>query len=50
MKLMPESIEQAIAKLESDGQASLCFWTFLGRIQIAFRRADGSVAISSRFP
>jgi len=46
MKLMPESIEQAIAELESDGQAFHIFLDeFSGGIQIAFRRADGSVAI-----
>ncbi|TMD31461.1 MAG: ribosome-associated translation inhibitor RaiA [Chloroflexi bacterium] len=46
MKLMPESIEQAIAELESDGQAFHVFLDeFSGGIQIAFRRADGSVAI-----
>jgi putative sigma-54 modulation protein len=46
MKLMPESIEQAIAELESDGQTFHIFLDeFSGGIQIAFRRADGSVAI-----
>ena len=46
MKLMPESIEQAIAELDSDGQAFHIFLDeFSGGIQIAFRRADGSVAI-----
>jgi putative sigma-54 modulation protein len=46
MKLMPESIDQAIAELESDGQAFHIFLDeFSGGIQIAFRRADGSVAI-----
>ena len=46
MKLLPESIEQAIAELESDGQAFHIFLDeFSGGIQIAFRRADGSVAI-----
>jgi hypothetical protein len=46
MKLKPESIAEAIAELESDGQT---FHVFLeedsGGIQIAFRRADGSVAV-----
>jgi len=45
-KLLPMSIDEAIAELESDGQS---FRVFLdedsGAIQIAFRRADGSVAI-----
>ena len=46
MKLLPESIEQAIAELESDGQAFHIFLDeFSGGIQIAFRRADGSIAI-----
>ncbi len=46
MKLLPESIEQAIAELDSDGQAFHVFLDeFSGSIQIAFRRADGSVAI-----
>ena len=46
MKLLPESIEQAIAELDSDGQAFHVFLDeFSGGIQIAFRRADGSVAI-----
>jgi putative sigma-54 modulation protein len=46
MKLRPESIAEAVAELEADGQA---FHVFLeedsGTIQIAFRRADGSVAV-----
>jgi putative sigma-54 modulation protein len=46
MKLKPESVAEAIEELESDGQA---FHVFLeedsGGIQIAFRRADGSVAV-----
>jgi len=46
MKLLPESIEQAIAELDSDGEAFHLFLDeFSGGIQIAFRRADGSVAI-----
>jgi putative sigma-54 modulation protein len=46
LKLLPESIEQAIAELESDGQAFHIFLDeFSGGIQILFRRADGSVAI-----
>jgi len=46
MKLLPESIDQAIAELESDGQAFHVFLDeFSGGIQIAFRRADGTVAI-----
>jgi putative sigma-54 modulation protein len=46
MKLLPESIEQAVAELESDGQTFHIFLDeFTGGIQIAFRRADGSVAI-----
>jgi putative sigma-54 modulation protein len=46
MKLVPESIEQAVAELDSDGQAFHVFLDeFSGSIQIAFRRADGSVAI-----
>jgi len=46
MKLLPESIEQAIAELDSDGQAFHVFLDeFSGGIQIAFRRGDGSVAI-----
>jgi putative sigma-54 modulation protein len=46
MKLRPMSISQAVAELEADGQA---FHVFLdedsGAIQIAARRADGSVAV-----
>jgi putative sigma-54 modulation protein len=46
LKLLPESIDQAIAELESDGQAFHIFLDeFSGGIQIAFRRADGTVAI-----
>jgi putative sigma-54 modulation protein len=46
MKLLPETVEQAIAELESDGQAFHVFLDeYSGGIQIAFRRADGSVAI-----
>jgi putative sigma-54 modulation protein len=46
LKLLPESLEQAIADLEADGQAFHVFLDeFSGGIQIAFRRADGSVAI-----
>ncbi len=46
MKLLPESVDQAIAELESDGQAFHIFLDeFSGGIQIAFRRADGSIAI-----
>jgi putative sigma-54 modulation protein len=46
LKLLPESVDQAIAELESDGQAFHIFLDeFSGGIQIAFRRADGSVAI-----
>ena len=46
MKQMPESIEQAIAELESDGEVFHVFLDeFSGGIQIAFRRADGTVAI-----
>jgi putative sigma-54 modulation protein len=46
MKLRAESIAEAVAELQSDGQA---FHVFLeedsGEIQIAFRRADGTVAV-----
>ena len=46
MKLRPMSVEDAVSELESDDQA---FHVFLdensGGIQIAFRRADGSVGI-----
>lgn len=46
MKLKPESIAEAVEELLADGQA---FHVFLeedsGEIEIAFRRADGSVAI-----
>ena len=46
LKLRPMSISQAVAELEADGQA---FHVFLdedsGAIQIAARRADGSVAV-----
>jgi putative sigma-54 modulation protein len=46
MKLHPMSIADAIAALRSDGQT---FHVFLdedsGAIEIAFRRADGSVAV-----
>jgi putative sigma-54 modulation protein len=46
MKLKPESIADAVAELEADGQS---FHVFLeedsGGIQIVFRRADGSVAV-----
>ena len=46
LKLLPESVDQAISELESDGQAFHVFLDeFSGGIQIAFRRADGSVAI-----
>lgn len=46
LKLLPESTEQAIAELVSDGEAFHIFLDeFSGGIQIAFRRADGSVAI-----
>ena len=46
LKLLPESLEQALAELESDGEAFHIFLDeFSGGIQIAFRRADGSVAI-----
>jgi putative sigma-54 modulation protein len=46
MKLRPMTISEAVAELEADGQA---FHVFLdedsGAIQIAVRRADGSVAV-----
>jgi putative sigma-54 modulation protein len=46
MKLRPVSVEDAISELQSDGQS---FHVFLdedsGQIEIAFRRADGSVGI-----
>ncbi len=46
LKLHPASVEEAISELESDGQS---FHVFLdedsGTVQIAFRRADGSVGI-----
>ena len=46
MKLLPMSVADAIAALRSDGQS---FHVFLdedsGGIEIAFRRADGSVAV-----
>jgi putative sigma-54 modulation protein len=46
MKLRPMSVGDAIAELQSDGEA---FHVFLdedsGAIEIAFRRADGSVAV-----
>ena len=46
MKLKPESVADAVAELEADGQN---FHVFLeedsGAIQIVFRRADGSVAV-----
>jgi putative sigma-54 modulation protein len=46
LKLVPESIEQALAELDADGQAFHVFLDeFSGGIQIAYRRADGSVAI-----
>jgi putative sigma-54 modulation protein len=46
MKLVPESVEQALAELDSDGLAFHVFLDeFSGGIQIAYRRADGSVAI-----
>jgi len=46
IKLMPESIEQAVAELESDGQPFHVFLDeFTGSVQIAFRRPDGSVAV-----
>ena len=46
VKLLPESQEQAIAELVSDGEAFHIFLDeFSGGIQIVFRRADGSVAI-----
>jgi putative sigma-54 modulation protein len=46
VKLLPESQEQAIAELVSDGEAFHIFLDeFTGGIQIAFRRADGTVAI-----
>jgi putative sigma-54 modulation protein len=46
VKLLPQSTEQAIADLVSDGEAFHIFLDeFSGGIQIAFRRADGSVAI-----
>jgi putative sigma-54 modulation protein len=46
LKLLPESVEQAVAELDSDGQAFHIFLDeFSGGIQIAFRRLDGSVAI-----
>jgi putative sigma-54 modulation protein len=46
MKLRPQSIADAVAELEADGQA---FHVFLdedsGAIEIVARRADGSVAV-----
>ena len=46
LKLRPMSVEDAVSELESDDQA---FHVFLdensGGIQIAFRRADGSVGV-----
>ena len=46
MILKPEPLEQVVDQLEADGQA---FHVYLdedsGEIQIAFRRADGSVAV-----
>ena len=46
LKLVPESVEQAIAELDSDGQAFHVFLDeFSGGIQIAYRQADGSVVI-----
>lgn len=46
LKVRPMSLAEAVAELESDGQA---FHVFLdedsGTIQIAVRRADGSVAV-----
>jgi putative sigma-54 modulation protein len=46
MKLVPTSLTEAIAELDSDGQA---FRIFLdedsGAIEVVFRRADGSVAV-----
>ena len=46
VKLLPQSTEQAIAELVSDGEAFHIFLDeFSGGIQIAFRRADGTVAI-----
>ena len=46
IKLMPETLEQAVAELESDGQSFHIFLDeFSGGIQIVFRRPDGSVAV-----
>lgn len=46
MKLHPMSIEQAVDELESDGQAFVVFLhEDTGNINIAYRRADGSMAI-----
>jgi putative sigma-54 modulation protein len=46
VRLLPQSTEQAIADLVSDGEAFHIFLDeFSGAIHIAFRRADGSVAI-----
>jgi len=46
VKLLPQSTEQAIADLVSDGESFHIYLDeFSGGIQIAFRRADGSVAI-----
>jgi putative sigma-54 modulation protein len=46
MKLKPISVEDAISELQSDGQS---FHVFLdedsGLVEIAFRRADGSIGI-----
>ncbi len=46
MILKPEPLDQVVEQLETDGQA---FHVYLdedtGEIQIAFRRADGSVAV-----
>ena len=44
--LLPETVEQAVAELESDGQGFHIYLDeFTGSIQIAFRRPDGTVAV-----
>ena len=46
VKLLPETVEQAVAELESDGQGFHVYLDeFTGSIQIAFRRPDGTVAV-----
>jgi putative sigma-54 modulation protein len=46
VKLLPQSTDQAVADLVSNGEAFHIYLDeFSGGIQIAFRRADGSVAV-----